>query len=275
MGAVLRSWSHAFGSQWHPRLLAMSVLPFLLALALWAVLLYLGLQPLIDYLHALFTEYDGFSRSSSLLTALGLATLKTVVVPLIAMLALLPLMIMTALVFIGLVAMPLIGRHVGRRSFPQLEQRKGGSLLGSVGTAAGAMLIFIGLWLVTLPLYAFPPLAVATQALLWGWLTMRVMVYDALADYATPDERREILQRHRGRLLLIGVISGVAGLARRAVAGRRDGGGAVSVSGRCLDLAVCADFYLHRPVVCVLLSGSAGAIACRRTCRAGRMKNRF
>lgn len=211
MGAVLRSWGLAFGAQWHPRLLAMSVLPFLLALALWAVLLYLGLQPLIDYLHALFTEYDGFARSGSILTALGLATLKTVVVPLIAMLALLPLMILTALVFIGVVAMPLIGRHVGRRRYPALEQRKGGSLLGSIGTTLGGMLIFIGLWLLTLPLYAFPPLAVLTQALLWGWLTMRVMVYDALADYATAEERRQILQQHRGRLLLIGVISGAAG----------------------------------------------------------------
>ncbi len=210
MQAVLRSWGQAFGAQWHPRLLAMSVLPFLLALALWAVLLYLGLQSLIDYLHTLFSEYDGFARSGSILSALGLATLKTVVVPLLAMLALLPLMIVTALIFIGVVAMPLIVRHVGRRHFPTLELRRGGSVLGSIGMALGGMLIFLLLWLLTLPLYAFAPLALLAQALLWGWLTCRVMVYDALADYASVEERRALLRTHRGRLLLIGVVCGSA-----------------------------------------------------------------
>ncbi|MBV5324914.1 MAG: EI24 domain-containing protein, partial [Rhodospirillaceae bacterium] len=158
---------------------------------------------LIDYLHSLFSEYDGFARSGSILSALGLATLKTVVVPLLAMLALLPLMIVTALMFIGVVAMPLIVRHVGRRHFPALELRRGGSVLGSIGMALGGMLIFLLLWLLTLPLYAFAPLAVLAQALLWGWLTCR-------ADYASADERRAILRLHRGRLLLIGVVCGTA-----------------------------------------------------------------
>ncbi|MES2348043.1 MAG: EI24 domain-containing protein [Pseudomonadota bacterium] len=217
MTNVLRSWGRAFLSQWHGRMLAMSVVPFLLAVGVWAVLLYLGLQPLVDWLHLLFTEHDGFARSGSLLSSLGLGALKTVVVPLIAMLLLLPLMILTALVFIGVVAMPLIGRHVGRRHYPQLEQRKGGTLLGSAGVALGGMAIFIGLWIVILPLYAFPPLAVAVQACLWGWLTTRVMVYDALADYASVDERRQILAEHRWRLLVIGIVSGAAGALPGAI----------------------------------------------------------
>jgi hypothetical protein len=211
MDRVFRAWGRAFLSQWHGKMLMMSLAPFLLAVGVWAVLLYLGLQPLVDYLHGVFSEYGWFASSGSLLGSLGLGALKTVVVPLIAMLLLLPLMILTALIFIGVVAMPLIGRHVGLRHYPQLEQRRGGSILGSVGVALGGMAIFIGLWILTLPLYFFPPLAVLVQALLWGWLTTRVMVYDTLADYASADERREILARHRWRLLVIGVISGAAG----------------------------------------------------------------
>jgi hypothetical protein len=217
MGAVLRAWSRAFLSQWHGKMLLMSIAPFLLALGVWAAALYFYLQPLVDYLHALFTEHNLFATSTSWLRSLGLGTLTAVVPPLIAMLALLPLMILTALIFIGVVAMPVIGRHVGLRHYPQLEQRKGGSVLGSVGVALGGMLIFIGLWIVTLPLYAFPPLAVLVQALLWGWLTTRVMVYDALADYASADERRQILAGHRWRLLIIGVVSGVAGALPGAI----------------------------------------------------------
>ncbi|SDH03379.1 MULTISPECIES: EI24 domain-containing protein [unclassified Duganella] len=217
MGAVLRAWSRAFLSQWHGKMLLMSIAPFLLALGVWAAALYFYLQPLVDYLHALFTEHNLFATSTSWLRSLGLGTLTSVVPPLIAMLALLPLMILTALIFIGVVAMPVIGRHVGLRHFPQLEQRKGGSILGSVGVALGGMLIFIGLWIVTLPLYAFPPLAVLVQALLWGWLTCRVMVYDVLADYASSEERHQILKQHRLRLLAIGVISGAAGALPGAI----------------------------------------------------------
>jgi len=217
MDRVIRAWGRAFLSQWHGKMLMMSLAPFLLAVGVWAVLLYLGLQPLVDYLHALFAAHDGFSVSGSLLSGLGLGALKTVVVPLIAMLLLLPLMILTALIFIGVVAMPLIGRHVGRRHYPQLEQRHGGSIIGSVGVALGGMAIFIGLWILTLPLYFFPPLAVCVQALLWGWLTCRVMVYDTLADYASADERRELIVRHRWPLLVIGVISGAAGALPGAI----------------------------------------------------------
>jgi hypothetical protein len=217
MDRVVSAWGRAFLSQWHGKMLMMSLAPFLLAVGLWAVLLYLGLQPLVDYLHGVFSDYGLFASSGSLLGSLGLGALKTVVVPLIAMLLLLPLMILTALIFIGVVAMPMIGRHVGLRHYPQLEQRHGGSIVGSVGVALGGMAIFTGLWIVTLPLYFFPPLAVLVQALLWGWLTTRVMVYDTLADYASADERREILARHRWRLLVIGVISGAAGALPGAI----------------------------------------------------------
>lgn len=211
MRAVLRSYGRALLSQFHGHMLVLSIAPFLLALVLWAGLLYAGLQPLIDYVQSQFVRFDGFSYSSGLLVSLGLGVLKTVVVPMIAMLLLLPLMILTALVFIGVAAMPAIGRHVGRRHYQHLEQLHGGSLLGSAGTALGAMLVFILLWLLTLPLYAYPPLAMAVQALLWGWLSCRVMVYDALADYASADERRAILRLHRWPLLAIGVVSGLAG----------------------------------------------------------------
>ena len=224
-GAVLRAWGRAFASQWHGKLLLMSVAPFLLAVGVWGVLLYFGLQPLIDFVHATFSQYDMFGASGSLLNSIGLGTLKTVVVPLIAMLVLLPLMILTALIFMGLFAMPAIGRHIGGRHFPQLEKKYGGSLLGSVGTSLATFLLFIVAWLVMLPLYAFPPAALAGQAVLWGWLTYRVMAYDAMADYASVEERQAIMREQRWPLLAIGMVSGAAG----AVPGMLWMGGVMSV----------------------------------------------
>jgi hypothetical protein len=64
------------------------------------------------------------------------------VVPLVAMWLLLPLMVFTALLCIGLFAMPAISKHVGSRHYPQLEQRHGGSLLGSIGYSLSSFVIF-------------------------------------------------------------------------------------------------------------------------------------
>jgi hypothetical protein len=211
MHAVLQSYGRALLAQLNVRLLLLSLAPFVLSVALWGGLLWLGLQPLLDLLQGLFTEHDGFAVTNSWLGAIGLGALKTVVVPLIAMLMLLPLMILTALIFIGVAAMPAVVRYVGRRQFPALEQRRGGSLLGSVTNALAAFGLFALFWLLALPLYVIPPLALLAQVGLWGWLTSRVMAYDALADYASAEERATLLQVHRWPLLVIGAVSGVAG----------------------------------------------------------------
>lgn len=212
---LMRPIAIAFGrallSQLNGRMLLLSVIPFLLSVALWGALLWTGLQPLIDYLQALFQSYDLFQVSSGALAAVGLGMFKTVVVPLIALLLLLPLMILTALLFIGVVAMPAIVRHVERRQFPALEKKAGGTLAGSLVANLTGVLIFIPLWLLSLPLYLFAPLALLAQVALWGWLSARVMGYDALADHASAEERATLMRQHRRQLLAIGMISGVAG----------------------------------------------------------------
>lgn len=211
MKAVLRSYGRAALSQLHGRMLLLSVLPFILSVLLWALILWQALQPTIDYLQALFVEHAWFHASGVWLSSLGLGMLKTLVVPLAAMFLFLPLMILTALIFIGLAAMPAVVKHVGGRHYSQLEKKRGGSLMGSLGTAAVAFAIFVLAWCVCLPLYFFPPAALLAQMLLWGWLTYRVVVYDALAQHASVDERRAILRLHRWPLLAIGVVSGAAG----------------------------------------------------------------
>lgn len=211
MRAFAAAYGRALRAQLGRKMLLLSVLPLLLSLLLWGVVLYLYLQPLIDYLQARFTEYGFFSTSGGVLATLGLGMLKTMIVPLVAMLTLLPLMIASALLFMGVAAMPAIGRYVGQRQFPDLEKKHGGSLLGSLATSLAGALVFALLWLLTLPLYAVAPLALLVQALLWGWLTARVMGYDALADYASAAERHLLRRRHRRALLTIGVISGLAG----------------------------------------------------------------
>ena len=53
--------------------------------------------------------------------------------------------------------------------------------------------------------------------LIWGWLTYRVMAFDALAEHASKEERREVLRRHRVTLLGMGVLTGYLGAAPSVV----------------------------------------------------------
>lgn len=211
MRGVFASYRRALRAQFGRKMLLLSLAPLLMSVVLWAVVLYFGLQPLIDTVQAVFLDNGWFQASGSMMNSVGLGMLKTLVVPLVALLLLLPLMICTSLLFMGVAAMPAIGRHVGTHDYPSLEKKHGGSIVGSVFVNLSAVIVFCVLWVLTLPLYFVAPLALLVHALLWGALTARVMSYDALADYASPAERRLLRQRHRRALLVIGTISGAAG----------------------------------------------------------------
>ncbi|WP_370662427.1 EI24 domain-containing protein [Massilia aurea] len=211
MKGVLLAWRRALRAQFSGRMLLLSLVPLLLSLTLWGVAMWSGLQPLLDWLHGLFADYGGFDTSNSMLGMLGLGMLKVMVVPLLAIALLLPLMIASSLLFMGIVAMPAIERHVSGRHFPKLEKKEGGSFIGSLAINLGSSAAFALLWLFTLPLYAVPPLAWLVQASLWAWVTSRVMSYDALAAHASPAERQALMRRCRPALLAIGLASGLAG----------------------------------------------------------------
>jgi hypothetical protein len=214
MRPVLVAFGRALLSQLHYRMLMLTFLPFVLSILIWGLALWWGLQPMIDWLQKnYFAGNDGWGIANYVPAWLGLGALKTVIVPWLALWALLPLMILTALLFVGAFALPATARHVGRRHFPDLELRKGGSLLGSMWTSFSAFLLFCVLWLVTLPLWLIPPFAFLVPLVLWGWLTYRVFAYEALAAHADKDEMRALLRIHRWPLLLIGVIAGAMGAA--------------------------------------------------------------
>ncbi|PUA16553.1 EI24 domain-containing protein [Glaciimonas sp. PCH181] len=213
MRPVIVAFGRALLSQLHFRMLLLTFLPFLVSVVIWGLGLWLGLQPLVDWLQSYLVGSSGMEVAGGALSWLGLGALKAVIVPWVALWLLLPLMILTALVFVGIFALPVAARHVGGRHYAALEQRKGGTLFGSICISASTFLLFCILWLVTLPLWLIPPLAFVIPALLWGWLTYRVIAYDALSAYADKDELKAILKIHRWPLLVIGIFAGAMGAA--------------------------------------------------------------
>jgi len=212
MNDILRAFGRAVVSQLHPRMLMLTVIPFVLATALWGGLIWWGWDPIMGTARALLEGSVFTSWIYSVLDWLGLQSLRTVVAPLFVLTLAIPLVIASMLIFISLFSVPAVVKHL-ERAYPDLQKAHGGSIAGSVFQALGNTVVFLLLVLVTLPLWLIPPFFALIPPVLWGWLTYRVMTYDALSDHATAEERKTLMKRHRIPLLTIGVVVGLLGSA--------------------------------------------------------------
>ncbi|KAI3589642.1 putative transmembrane protein [Cupriavidus sp. U2] len=212
MNDILRAFGRAVVSQLHPRMLMLTVIPFVLATALWGGLIWWGWDPIMGTARALLEGSVFTSWIYSMLDWLGLQSLRTVVAPLFVLTLAIPLVIASMLIFISLFSVPAVVKHL-ERAYPDLQKAHGGSIAGSVFQALGNTVVFLLLVLVTLPLWLIPPFFALIPPVLWGWLTYRVMTYDALSEHATAEERKTLMKRHRIPLLTIGVVVGLLGSA--------------------------------------------------------------
>ena len=197
----------------HPRVIALSLLPLILMAVGALVLVFFFWQPALDLAA---TWLDGWPLLESFWLRLedwGWGGAKAWVIPLLVVLALAPVVVMVSLLAVAFLATPSLLSLVAQRRFPLLERKQGGSFLWSVAWSLGSTsLAFVAL-ILSMPLWLIPPLVLILPPLIWGWLTYRVMVFDALADHASKEERQEIFRRHRSSLLGIGIVTGYLGAA--------------------------------------------------------------
>ena len=113
---------------------------------------------------------------------------------------------LTATVIIGVVAMPAMVKHVAAADYPALERRHGGTFAGSVWNAVAALVVFVVLSLLSLPLWFVPLFWPILPVLLFAYLNQRVFRYDAVAEHASGDEMRELFRRYGKHLYLLGII---------------------------------------------------------------------
>lgn len=128
-----------------------------------------------------------------------------------------PLIVMLALAVVAVVMTPQMVAWVAQRRFALLARKKGAGWLGSAVWALGSTAVALLVLLLSLPLWLVPPMALVVPPLIWGWLTYRLMAFDALAEHASPAERKAIFSTHRYRLIVMGVICGFISAAPSVV----------------------------------------------------------
>ena len=196
-----------------PRVIALSFLPLVLMVALALGLGYLYWDPTLEWVRAALEASTLVSTLMDWLQGIGAGGLKTVLAPLIVIFTVTPILVVVSLLVVALLMAPALVSLVAERRFPQLERKHGGSWLAAAFWSLGSTLLALIALIVSIPLWLVPPLILILPPLIWGWLTYRVMAYDALAEHASRQERLEILRRHRGWLLGIGVLTGFLGAA--------------------------------------------------------------
>ena len=213
MNLLIDSFWRAAAYCLHPRVIALSFLPLALMVALALGLGYFLWDASVDAVRAMLDASALVNTVISWLQTAGASNLKGAIAPLLVIFAVTPLLVIASLLVVAVMMTPAMVSLVVQRRFATLERKRGGSLAGSLLWSFGSTLLALVAMLVSMPLWLVPPLILVLPPLIWGWLTYRVLAYDALAEHASTDERRELFRRHRGWLLAIGVVSGFLGAA--------------------------------------------------------------
>jgi len=203
MISVTRSLLFALGNLLHPRMLWLMLWPVLIALGIWGTLAIVFWAQLAVWLAGVINQWltTGWFAIQWEMQGAALVAAKFLI-----LIMLVPAIQLTALLILSTFGMPAMVEHVAVRSYPGLEQRKGGSVAGSVWNGVVALCGMVLLFLVSIPFWLFPPLWPMIPVAILGWVNQRVLRYDALAEHADAAEMRQVFAGRRSSLYLLGLV---------------------------------------------------------------------
>ena len=197
----------------HPRVIALSLLPLIIMVGLALGLGYMFWDNALNLVNGALSGSDWATRILAWLDGVGVGKLKSAIAPLVVVMAATPVLVVVSLLAVALMMTPAMVSMVAERRFAKLERKKGNGLATSMLWSLGSILLALVALCISIPFWLIPPLVLILPPLIWGWLTYRVMSFDALSDHATAAERRAVIKAHRMPLLGIGVVCGYLGAA--------------------------------------------------------------
>ena len=213
MRLLLDSFWRSVAYCMHPRVIVLSLLPLGLMVLLAAVFGYFYWDASVAWTREALDAWPLLSSFWGWIGRLFSGDVTAMLAPLLVVFAATPLIVVVSLLIVAGFMAPALTRLVAERRFPSLEQKRGASFIGSIARSLGLTLLALLALVVSMPLWLIPPLVLILPPLIWGWLTYRVMSYDALAEHASPEERDELLRIHRLPLMGVGVLCGYLGAA--------------------------------------------------------------
>lgn len=217
MGRMLDACWRAAAYCVMPAVVWLSLLPLILAMLVLGSLAWWGWSDGVAWVRVMLDNWSISQHLMGMLDSIGLPNLRMAIAPLLLVLVVIPLVVVMCLLLVAVLMTPAIVKLVVRRRFPTLLSRHQASTWQSLWWSLRATVLALLALVLSLPLWLVPPLAMVLPPLIWGWLTYRVMVFDTLADLATPQEMAQLLSANRAVLLTMGVLSGLLGAAPAAL----------------------------------------------------------
>jgi hypothetical protein len=217
MRAVLDALARSLAYCLMPRVVAMSLMPLAMLMALCGVLTWAYWEQGVALVQDALEMSALLGAAMKWLEAMGVPNLRAVLAPMILVAAVVPVLVVACLMVVTQFMTPSLVKLVALRRFAQLERRKGTPVWWSVLRSVALSLLAVLVLIASIPLWLVPPLVLLIPPLVWGWLAMQVMSFDVLSDHAAPEERAELMRVHRWPLLAMGVASGLMGAAPAAV----------------------------------------------------------
>jgi Etoposide-induced protein 2.4 (EI24) len=213
MKALIDAFWRAVAYCLHPQVIALSLLPLLIGSGLAVGAAWLYWEAAVAGVRATLESWSLLDAAMRWLETFTGASWRAVLAPVIVVALAVPVIVVMSVLLVATLMMPAIVRLVAARRFSSLERRHGAGFVASALWSLVCTLVALLALVVTMPLWLIPPLVLVLPPLIWGWMTYRVMAFDVLADHASAAERRELMRRHRGQLLGIGIIAGYLGAA--------------------------------------------------------------
>ncbi len=207
MAASISAFFRACLSLLHPRMLALLVLPLLVSLLVMALVAIFIWEPMSAWVSVrMLDPATTVGRAYQWAAGWGLGGIKQVLLAFIVILFFVPLAFILGLGLIAVLAMPVVLRHLGRGTYRDVMPAGSFSVAASLFNSLVGLLIFLPVYLLSVPLWLLPLVGLLIPWLCWSWLTARIMRFDSLVEHASPAERQHLIERHRGAYFILGMM---------------------------------------------------------------------
>ncbi len=204
MSGLFIALSRASINLFNPRMLWIWSWPLLVSALFWGLIGMLFWTPLSGWMLTVIPVdrlQDWLETSQLQSIAEGVETIVNLII-------FMALTIITSLVITALFAMPALVNFVAKRYYPDLARVQGGTIAGSMRNIIVAIVVFIMIWVVTIPLW-FTGIGLLVPLLAAAYLNQRLFFYDALSDHADKSELNRLLSMDSVSRWSLGFLTGL------------------------------------------------------------------
>ncbi|UCV11054.1 EI24 domain-containing protein [Dechloromonas denitrificans] len=197
MAEVMLALMRTLASLRQGKIWAYVLLPALFSLVLSIGLAVWGLGALVEQMMAY--------PPMTFLVGWGLLWLAHILAYLGGWMAIFAVAYLTASLLAALLILPLMLKHLAQSEYQDVAPMGRDSFVAAAVNSIWASILFVGGWLVTLPLWLVPGFSLIVPMLLMAWLNHRTFAYDALSMHATDAEWDVLRAQGKGPMFMLGL----------------------------------------------------------------------